>query len=60
MSANTKCDKCGCQMTNIPIKKLNKTNCIHHLCSKCGHSYETGLRYNRITDQNIKYIRYNP
>ncbi|MFX1312248.1 MAG: hypothetical protein ACFFBV_09740 [Promethearchaeota archaeon] len=31
-----------------------------HHCSKCGNCYESGLRYNALIKQYVKYIRFNP
>ncbi|MFX1308150.1 MAG: hypothetical protein ACFE8C_00475 [Promethearchaeota archaeon] len=42
---------------------INRDYCLEstqHNCSKCGNCYESGYRYNTLTKQYIRYMRFNP
>ena len=54
------CDNCGHTMKGDTIYKKDYKECTQHYCSKCGFNYEMGFRYNILTKQYIKYIRFNP
>ncbi len=60
MQFNSNCEKCG----NIMWSNFSKTSdggkSTQHHCSKCGNCYESGLRYNALIKQYVKYIRFNP
>jgi len=60
MFTNTYCDKCGYLMKDDAIYRENAKECTQHSCSKCGNCYESGFRYNSLTKQYIKYLRFNP
>ncbi len=59
MISSTKCDKCGDLMRDNIINRENCINCTQYQCSKCGYKYEIGFRYNNLTKQHIKYVRFN-
>ena len=60
MVTNTKCDKCGDLMTNNIIQREDCVNSAQFHCSACGYYYESGLRYNRLIKQHVKYMRFYP
>ena len=60
MLASTICDKCGHLMKDDTILRGEIKECTQHYCSNCGYNYESGLRYNILTKQYIKYLRFNP
>jgi len=60
MLANTFCDKCGDHMMDNVINRQYCLESIQHHCSRCGYHYESGFRYNTLTKQYIRYVRFNP
>ena len=60
MLTNTYCDKCGYLMKENSISREAFKEYTQHHCSKCGNRYESGFRYNSLTKQYIKYLRFNP
>ena len=60
MLTSTYCDKCGYPMKDNAIYREYFKECTQHNCSKCGNCFESGFRYNSLTKQYIKYVRFNP
>ncbi len=59
MFPSTYCDNCGYLMKDDAIYRVDFKDCTQHYCTKCGNCYESGFRYNTLTKQYIKYVRFN-
>lgn len=54
MSSIVQCDKCG----NIMFgSNLDGRETTLFRCPNCGYNYLTGLRFNKLTEQFVKYIK---
>ena len=60
MLTSTKCDKCGDLMNDSTINREDSLECTKYRCFKCGYSYESGFRYNKLIKQKVKYVRFSP
>ncbi|MFX1504312.1 MAG: hypothetical protein ACFFDH_25350 [Promethearchaeota archaeon] len=47
-------------MTNNTINRADFLEYTQYHCSKCGYYYESGIRYNKLIKQHVKYVRFNP
>ena len=54
MSSIVQCDKCGNIMFGSNLAGRETTL---FRCPKCGYIYLTGLRFNKLTEQYVKYIK---
>ena len=52
MSSIVQCNKCG----NIMFGSNGGETTLYR-CPKCGYNYLTGLRFNKLTEQYVKYIK---
>ena len=59
MTINISCIKCGGSMSSNNILRSDGNKLTQHYCNSCGYHYESGFRYNSLTKQYIKYIRFN-
>lgn len=57
MSGIVQCDKCGNIMFGSNGKNFDDRETRFYRCPKCGYNYLTGFRFNKITEQNVKFIR---
>ncbi len=59
MVSNIFCTKCGSAMLNNDILRSDGGKLTQYQCSQCGNCFESGFRYNRLTKQFVKYVRFN-
>ena len=52
MSSIIQCDKCG----NL-MKIFDGGENTLYRCPKCGYSYLAGFRFNKLTEQNVKFVK---
>lgn len=60
MAITISCIKCGSSMSSKDTLRSDGGKSTQHQCDRCGYNYESGFRYNLLTKQYIKYIRFNP
>ncbi|MFX1317316.1 MAG: hypothetical protein ACFE9T_15745 [Promethearchaeota archaeon] len=60
MTTNNACEKCNSVMSDTYLTHLDGTTYILHCCFECGYHYESGFRYNKLTKQFVKYVRFYP
>jgi DNA-directed RNA polymerase subunit M/transcription elongation factor TFIIS len=57
MLSKGNCEKCGNALLRNNSLRSDGGKLTLHQCSKCGYCYESGLRYNTLIKQYVKYIR---
>lgn len=57
MSSIVQCDKCGNLMFSTSAINFDGGETKIYRCSKCGYNYQNGFRFNKLTEQTVKYIR---